>query len=437
MADKNCLTGGCVLKKAAVLLRWSVIALTVGPACGYLVVLFKRMATSSGNLLYTHTGTWYYVLPLAGGFVAALLYLLVPGAAGEGMPTYVESVRSGEKRLPTRVTVMKFFTSGIVLASGGSGGMVGPMSRVTGGVGQDIGDVLKRLGLDPSVVRRSSLCGAAAGISAVLGAPVAGALFAVEILYADGISYEDVFPALLSSAASFCVVYTRADYAPFLGHLEHTSTFEFSYLPALVAVAVAATAFGALFCKWFSFAREWMYSRLPRLSTRCLFGAVMVVITAVLFGRAVLGPGTGFIEDIVAGRLPEVRGSGLLGAPEGWTRTAAVLLVFLAFGKMFSTTFTIGSGLSAGLTYPSLLIGAAIGAAGGRIAGVEAAASPETHYAFVACGVAAVLSGVMNIPLTAAILVAEMFGLQQSVPGIIGSVIAYSLARHIVIYRYR
>ena len=198
-----------------------------------------------------------------------------------------------------------------------------------------------------------------------------------------------------------------------------------------------ATGFGALFCKWFSFAREWMYSRIPRLPMRCLFGAALVVITALVFGRAVLGPGTDFIKDIVGGGLPAVTGGGILGPQEGPRFAAAAILVLLALGKMLSTTFTVGSGLSAGLTYPSILIGAALGAAGAHVAGVDAAVAVETHYAFVACGVAAVLAGVMNIPLTATILVAEIFGLQQCVPGIVGSVTAYSLARHIVIYRYR
>ncbi|MCD6405803.1 MAG: chloride channel protein, partial [Planctomycetes bacterium] len=281
------------------------------------------------------------------------------------------------------------------------------------------------------------ICGAAAGISAVLGAPVAGALFAVEVLFADNINYRDLFPALLSSATSFLVVYTRHDYQPFLGHIEHSGFFQLGYLPALVAVGIAATLFGILFCKVFSFVNDRLTKYVPRLSLRCLVGAALVVGTAAAlgpFGRALLGPGIEFIKDIVAGRIPAVQ-----GGPAGDILPAriVVILVFLAAGKMLATSFTIGSGLSAGLTYPSILVGAAVGSAGARLAGVDPAASPETHYAFVACGVAALLASVMNIPLAAAILVAEIFGFNQSVPGIIGSVIAYSLARHIVIYRYK
>ena len=425
------------MKKISLLLRWCAVGLTVGPLCGYVVVLFKRMATASSGLLYRDPAAWHYVTPLGGALVVALLYLFVPRAAGEGMPAYVDAIRGGKRRLPFTVTVAKFFSAGIVLVSGGSGGMVGPVARITGGLGQDIGAVLERIGLEAGVMRRAAICGAAAGISAVLGAPVAGGLFAVEILYADGISYEDVFPALLSSATAFLVVYTRVDYEPFLGRLQHTGEVNLAYLPAIVAVALAATLFGAGFCVFFSRVREWLYSRIPRLSLRCLFGAAAVVAVAAVFGRGVLGPGTDFLKNIVVGGLPEIRGAGLDGLASPSFVAIAGFLLLLCVGKALSTTFTIGSGLSAGLTYPSILMGAALGAAGARLAGVDPAMYLETHYAFVACGVSAVLASVMNIPLTSAILVAELFGLNQSVPGIIGSVAAYSLARDIVIYRYQ
>lgn len=424
------------MKQLALLFRWSAVGLTVGPICGYVVVVFKRMATASGGVLYREPSGWHYLLPFAGAVVAALLYLFVPRAAGEGMPAYVDAIRSDDGRMPLRVTVAKFFSAVVVLVSGGSGGMVGPVARITGGLGQDIGGVLRRVGFEAGVVRRAAICGAAAGISAVLGAPVAGALFAVEVLYADGISYEDIFPALLSSATAFLVVYTRVDYEPFLGVLEHTGEVNLAYLPALVAVALAATLFGAGFCILFSRVREWLYRHVPRLSLRCIFGAAIVVVTATVFGRGVLGPGTDFIKDIVGGGLPEVRGTGLESLASPSFVTIAGFLVILAVGKALATTFTIGSGLSAGLTYPSILMGAALGAAGARLAGLDPELALDTHYAFVACGVSALLTSVMNIPLTSTILVAELFGLNQSVPGIIGSVVAYSLARNIVIYRY-
>ncbi|MCD6405503.1 MAG: chloride channel protein, partial [Planctomycetes bacterium] len=151
------------MKRTPLLVRWSIIAVVVGPLCGYAVVLFKRMATASAEMLYQHTGTFYLALPLGGALVVALLYLFVPGAAGEGMPSYVESVRSGDKRLPFKVTIAKFFSAGIVLASGGSGGMVGPVSRVCAGLGQDVGRILPKIGFETTLVRHAAICGAAAG----------------------------------------------------------------------------------------------------------------------------------------------------------------------------------------------------------------------------------------------------------------------------------
>lgn len=425
------------MNRFTLLFKWLLIACVIGPLGGLTVIVFKRIATSGNAELYIGKGTLFYLLPIGGSAVVALIYLVVPRASGEGMPIYVESVREGNKRLPFSGTVAHFLAAAVVLASGGSGGMVGPMSRVCSGLGQEVSRVFPQSLLGKTVVRRATICGAAAGIGGILGAPITGGLFAVEILYADGISYVDVFPAMLASATSFLVVSSQPGWERFLGNLEHAGSVDLVFLPALLVLAVVVSGAGAFFSKFFKACSRGLERHVETLSIRVLAGTALLAATAGIFGyvgRASLGAGTQFIREITAGGLPAVRGMPQAATAAG---AAAGILVLLALCKILTTTFTVGSGLTAGLTYPSILVGASLGAAGSHIAAMFTQVNIQTHYAFVACGVAAMLASVMNIPLTATVLVGELFGLEHSFVAIIGSVTAFALAKRVVIYPYK
>ncbi len=427
--------GNSAVESLKTLLRWMVVAAAVGPACGYVAVLFKRLTLSAATDLYITRGNFFYLLPLAGAGMVAVLYFYIRDSS-EGGSAYVTALQDGDGRLSASGTLGHFVTAGIVLATGGSGGLVGPMVRVCAGVGQQVSRAVPDSLKDADAFRQAAICGASAGICGILGAPIAGGVFAVELLYADGIRYLDVFPAMLASAGAYAVVYTRADYEPFLGYINHPGGVHIRYLPAFVVLAAAVALFGVLFCKSFALVDRTTRRWVAHPSLRVLLGALLVAGTAWAFGpvgRASLGAGTLFIREIAAGHLPQVSG---MPMPANAPLLIAGLLLVLALAKMLATSFTIGSGLSVGLTFPSVYMGASLGAAASQLASAVVPITFETHYAFVACGVAAMLTSVMNIPLAATVLVGEIFGLEQSFVAIIGSVVAFALAKPVVIYHY-
>lgn len=424
------------MKGIRLVIKWLLVAGAVGSISGYAVVWFKRLAESDATVLYVSSGDLFYLLPLVGAAVAAVFYRILPGAFNEGLHSYVAWLRAGPGKLSLAGTIGHYFGTAIMLATGASGGFIGPMGRVCAGLGQEMGGALKWL-LDGETVRLATICGAAAGIGGVFGAPIAGAVFALEVMRPPDFRYRDLFPAMLAAVASHVVVSTRYDYVPFMGPFVHDGTVSFGYIPALILLAAAVTGVGAVFV--------WMFNRMTlhfeagirHVSVRVLVGAGLVAATAILFGavgRASLGAGTRFIQQIAAGGLPAVKG--MPSEQEGPVLVALILL-WLAASKMLTTTFTLSTGLSVGFSFPSILIGSALGSAAAHLVAASSVMSADSRLAFVACGMAAMLSAVMKVPFTAIILAAELLGPMQAFAAIIGSAIAFFLAKGVVLSKYR
>ncbi len=137
------------------------------------------------TLEYLHSlPIWWKILaPAAGGLIVGLItYRFAREARGHGVPEVMEAVALKGGRIRPRVVVAKMLASGVSIASGGSVGREGPIVQIGAALGSTLGQWLK---IDQRRLRTLVGCGAAAGIAATFNAPVAGALFAVEIILGD------------------------------------------------------------------------------------------------------------------------------------------------------------------------------------------------------------------------------------------------------------
>ena len=124
---------------------------------------------------------------------------------------------------------------------------------------------------------------------------------------------------------------------------------------------------------------------------------------------------------------------GLTGRLGGFGYTSIILLIMIVI-KILGNCITVGSGMSAGFTGPSALVGMLLGVSASLFLGIELG-SP-TYFAFIAAGFAGMLSSSMNVPLAAAIISIEVFGLQYSFPAAVSSVIGFQMMRNNTIYDY-
>ena len=309
-------------------------------------------------------------------------------AKGHGVPEVMEAIAIRGGRIRPRVAAIKVFASSLTIGTGGSAGREGPIVQVGSALGSTLGQVLH---FSNERVRTLVACGAAAGIAATFNAPIAGSIFALEVIL--GRFTVRYFGAVVISAVSAGVIgrIYLGDKPAFnvpaysLDHFGELGIYIIlGILSALVAVAFIRLLYRAeeLFDGW----------KTPQ-SIRAATGMILTAIVALpLAGQEVLGSGLDLIGETIAEdfKLPLM--------------TLAALLVL----KMLATVFTLGGGNSGGVFAPSLFMGAVLGGIVGTIGNQLFPEVVQHPGAYAIVGMAAVFSGAARAPITAVLIVFEM-----------------------------
>ncbi|MCI0570846.1 MAG: chloride channel protein [Myxococcaceae bacterium] len=384
--------------------RMRVLALLVLGALG---LYYPLVALTALNVVFALTHAlaelvpmlpWWTVLlaPPLGGLVVGHILRNHPETHGHGVPEVVMAVKREERGLPARRGLLKLIASAVTIGTGGSAGREGPIvyggAAFASGVGRTLGFTRKEL----SVLLA---CGAGAGISASFNAPIAGAMFAMEIILRE-FELRVFSPIILASVTATLVgrgvlgphaVLQRTTYRLVNG-------FEvLNYVVLGLLCGLLAFAFARLLHQleriFHGHARGRVSAWLGRqtLGTRAAIGGVGVALM-VFAHPAVWGSGTDFVNLATAGKLG-------LGA----------LLVGCVL-KLVATALTIGSGGSGGTFFPSMLIGALAGGAFGTLVHelLPFTTAPSGAYAMV--GTAGVVAGFTRGPLTGLMMLYELSG---------------------------
>jgi len=330
---------------------------------------------------------WKILAPAAGGLIVGLItYRFAREARGHGVPEVMEAVALKGGRIRPRVVVAKMVASSVSIASGGSVGREGPIVQIGAALGSTLGQWLK---VDQRRLRTLVGCGAAAGIAATFNAPVAGALFAVEIILGDfGVSQFS--PIVISSVMGTVV----SQY--FLGDVPAFAVPAYSLVHAFELLAYAAlgllAGLAALAFTRTLYAAEDLFDKVriyPPIKT--LIGGAMIGIIGVWLPQ-VFGVGYETINDALQGAMV-------------W-KFMLLLVVF----KIVAVSITIGSGGSGGIFAPSLFIGAMLGGAVGTVVHTIWPASTAGAGAYALVGMGAVVAAGTHAPITAILIIFELTG---------------------------
>ncbi len=325
------------------------------------------------------------IAPMLGGLlVGPLVYYFAREAKGHGVPEVMEAVALRGGVIRPRVVGVKTLASALTIASGGSVGREGPIVQIGSALGSTIGQMLR---LPARQLRTLVGCGAAAGIAATFNAPIAGALFAVEVILVD-FAAAQFSPIVISSVVATVVSrFFLGDFPAFaVPSYELVSPLE---LPFYMIVGVVAAGVGLAFTTVL-YAAEDGFERLrfPAPLKAALGGALVGAIGTQL--PHVFGVGYGSISAALEGQLPLAMLGLLLGA------------------KIVSTSITVGSGGSGGVFAPSLFLGAMSGGFFGTLVHgwFPAYTADSGAYALVTMG--AVVAATTRAPITAIIMIFEM-----------------------------
>ena len=369
-----------------------VLAVIVGVGSGLGTIVFIRMISFFNNLFFgygsrlTFLGSAFVIiLPVLGGLlVGPLVHFVAPEAKGHGVPEVLTAIHTKGGRIRPIVVLAKALGSAITIGSGGSVGREGPIVQIGSALGSTIGRWAR---LSETQTVNLVAAGAAAGIAATFNAPIAGVMFALEVILGDfgiGNFSTIVVAAVTASVVSRAVLGDNPAFA--VPSYTLRSPAELLLYLGLGVVA----AFGALaFVKMLYFLEDvfddWTFP--PYLKP------------------AVGGLGLGVVGFL----MPHVFGTGFDTISAALTgKLGLALLLLLVIGKILATTLTLGSGASGGVFAPALFIGAVLGGAYGQVAHLlfPQITAPSGAYAVV--GMAAVFAGAARAPITAIVIMFEM-----------------------------
>jgi len=331
-------------------------------------------------------------------------------AKGHGVPEVMEAVAVAGGQIRARVAALKLLCSAVTLGVGGSAGREGPIVQVGAALGSIVGQ-LGRFGTRH--LRTLVACGAAGGIAATFNAPIAGAIFALEIVL--GSFTVRYFGAVVISSVAASVVArvflsARPAFAVPAYPLHGLAEIPLYAFLGLVAGVVAALFIRLLYATEARFDGWRVWPPLRYGVGMTLTGAVALLLP----GAGVLGPGLHAIGTTIARNVPLS------------LTTLAALLVL----KLVATSLTLGSGNSGGVFAPSLFMGATLGGmvgAGGHALWPAVAVDPG---AYAIAGMAAVFAGAARAPITAVLIVFEMSGDYALIlPLMLATVLATSVAQ--------
>lgn len=347
---------------------------------------------------------WRLLLPALGGLIVGpLIYFFAREAKGHGVPEVMAAVALRGGVIRRRVVTVKALASAISIGSGGSVGREGPIVQIGSALGSTMGQMLR---LPANQLRTVVGCGAAAGVSATFNAPIAGALFAAEVVVGN-FAVAQLSPIVIASVVA--TVVSRF----FLGNhpafpvpaYELVSPFElFPYMAVgFVAGFVALAFMRALY------ATEDLFDRSPVPEwLRAAVGGLLVGAIGIWLPN-VFGVGYSTITAALTNELP------------------ATLLGVLIVAKIAATSITIGSGGSGGVFAPSLFLGATTGGFLGTFIHqwFPTATASSGAYALVTMG--AVVAAATHAPITAIIMIFELTQTISIIPPLMAACVVSTL----------
>src|SRR5579859_1027347 len=381
----------------------------IGAGVAYLLVqlisLFTNLAyyqrfslanvTPAGN----HMGIWAVAVPVVGGLIVGLMARYgSEKIRGHGIPEALEAILISGSRMEPRVAVLKPVSSAIAIGTGGPFGAEGPIIMTGGAIGSLIAQFIRLTSMERRILLSA---GAAAGMAAIFGAPVAAVLLAIELLLFEWKPRSFIPVAVAAVTAGALRVYLLGP-GPVFAALPHAPLAPGALVGALGLGLVGGILSGVL--TWAVYAFDDLFDKLPiHWMWWPAIGGLFVGVGGLIDPR-VLGVGYDLIRSLLQGNL------------------VGGLVLGLLVTKALVWALALGSGTSGGVLAPLLIIGGALGAF----------LSPWIPFGdsslWVMVGMTAVMGGTMRAPFTATIFALEVTHDLNVLPALlVGCLAAYAV----------
>ena len=410
-----------------------ILSLFVGICCGLAAVLLK----SAIEFIHHSLTGWFegeaynflYLVYPGIGMLIAMLFVryIVKDNIGHGVTKVLQAVSKNESKIRSHNMWTSMAASSVTIGFGGSVGAEAPIVYTGAAIGSN---VARYMGLSYKNMTILLGCGAAGAVAGIFKAPLAGVLFTLEILLFN-ISMTSILPLLLSAISATVISYIfLGDKPPFECTI---SPFELHNLPFYILLGLFSAACSVYFTRM----TLWLEDKIKSIQkpfVRWAISASCLGLLIFLF-PPLFGEGYEHLHELLNGGTIDLEGQTILAffLRKAWLVPLFFMLVLLL--KVFSMSFTNAGGGVGGTFGPTLFIGAIAGFVLSRTINLIAGPGFVPEQNFVLVGMAGLMSGVMQAPMTAIFLIADMTGgYGLLIPLILTSTISYAATRMIEPY---
>lgn len=401
------------------------LAVVVGLCCGLAAVLLKLAihgiqqglsSIASGHL-------WLWLIFPGAGMLLSLLLLkyVIKSNIGHGVTRVLVAVSKNESRIDSHNIWSSLVTSALTIGFGGSVGAEAPIVYTGAAIGSNLG---RYMGLSYRNITILLGCGAAGAVAGIFNAPLAGVLFTLEILLFN-ISMSSILPLLLSTVSATLVSYICLGQNPMFPCT--LASFAMRNIPFYLVLGV----FCGLCSLYFLRVTLSMEDHLSKVGSPCLRWAICALALGILIFLfpPLLGEGYSSLDPLLNGGDLSFEGRTVLSffMHRKWAVPVFFSLILLL--KVFAMTFTNAGGGVGGTFGPTLFVGAIAGfVMASTVNLISPGAIPTANFVLV--GMAGLMAGVMQAPMTAVFLIAEITGgYDLLLPLLVTSAISYGFTR--------
>lgn len=384
-------------------------SILVGISCGLAAVILKLFAHNINLFVARYSGSYqdfflFTLFPLVGLSltVAYIRYFVKKGEFMKGSADIVYSIAKKSSTLPESQMYSHVISSALTVGFGGSVGLESPLVSTGSAIGANFGKTYHL-----SYKSRTLLlaCGAAAAIAGAFNSPIAGVLFAIEVLLTD-VSVSAFIPLIISAASGALFSKIILGEGVLLS-FNTVTPFNYTNTPYYILLGILAGFTSLYYTRVFSIV-EHRISLIKNSYTKVVIAGLTLALLLIIF-PPLFGEGYESIKSLAALNHQALMQNSILQPllNSEWASLAFLLLLLAV--KVFATAITLGSGGSGGNFAPSLCVGAYLGYAFSYFINITGLAKiPQGNFTLVA--MASILSGIFYAPLTAIFLIAEITG---------------------------
>ncbi|MDN4165852.1 voltage-gated chloride channel family protein [Cytophagales bacterium LB-30] len=382
------------------LLKWLALALLIGVLAGSASAFF--LSSLQWITQWREANLWVIIFLPLGGLLIGLSYHYWGSSVVKGNNLLLEEFHSPKQIIPFRMAPLVLFGTLLTHAVGGSAGREGTAVQMGGAIADQFTKIFHLKNRDRKMLL---IMGISAGFASVFGTPLAGAVFALEVLVLGRMRYEALLPSLLAALV--------ADYTCHAWAVEHT-TYAIAWVPAMRPELFLWTLLAGIL---FGLA-AWLFSQSVHFWSRTFTRSISYPPLRPVLGGALLA--------LVFWTTDSSRYMGL-GIPTIVEAFSQPLAEWTFLLKTLFTSFTLGAGFKGGEVTPLFFVGATLGnALHGFI--------PLPLALLAGMGFVAVFSGATNTPIACTLMSIELFGAESAVYMALACVLAYLFSGHTGIY---